>query len=388
MDSQFVAQPENSRTEYRNAVVRREVVTARATRSAQAGRTERGVICHSAELRAVLDQAYLVAPTNATVLMLGETGVGKEVIAETIHRASPRGSRPMIRVNCGAIPATLIEGELFGHERGAFTDAVARRIGSFEAAHGSTLFLDEVGELPLDMQVKLLRALQERTIDRLGGRHPIKVDVRVIAATNRDLKDAVARHAFREDLFYRLNVFPITIPPLRQRIGDIPALAWAFIDELAPKLGRKIDAISRESLDELQRHDWPGNVRELRNVIERALIIADSPVLRPTIDEDHPSMALLSSVRTSRVASSAADGDSQRLDALQSDHIRAVLESCGWRIRGEAGAARRLGLKPTTLESRMAKLGILRQSEVSPRTSDLVRRVNAYAARSFRGLRV
>src|SRR5688572_28254825 len=277
------------------------------------------IVCQSQGMRTALEHVDLVGPTNATVLLLGETGVGKELLAEAIHRASPRRDRPMIRVNCGAIPATLIEAELFGHERGAFTDAVTRRIGSFEAAHGSTLFLDEVGELPLDMQVKLLRALQERTIDRLGGRHPIKVDVRVIAETNRDLKDAVAHHAFREDLFYRLNVFPITIPPLRQRIDDIPALAWAFIDELAPRLGRRIEAISRESLDELQRHDWPGNVRELRNVIERALIIADSPVLRPTVDEDHPSMAFLSSVRTSRIASAATDGDTQRLDALQSD---------------------------------------------------------------------
>ena len=203
MDSQFVVQQQNSRAEYTDEPLSRDVVTARTIRRDPAHRTERGVVCKSAALRAALDQAYLVAPTNATVLMLGETGVGKEVLADVIHRASPRGSRPMIRVNCGAIPATLIEGELFGHERGAFTDAVARRIGSFEAAHGSTLFLDEVGELPLDMQVKLLRALQERTIDRLGGRHPIKVDDRVIAATNRDLKDAVARHAIREDLFYR-----------------------------------------------------------------------------------------------------------------------------------------------------------------------------------------
>jgi formate hydrogenlyase transcriptional activator len=233
------------------------------------------------------------------------------------------------------------------------------------------------------MQVKLLRALQERTIERLGGRHPIKVDVRIIAATNRDLKDAVARRTFREDLFYRLNVFPITIPPLRQRIEDIPAFAWAFIDELAPRLGRKIDAISRDSMDELQRHDWPGNVRELRNVIERALIIADGPLLRPTVDEDHPSTTFLSSLAASRRAPVAADGDTQRLDALQSDHIRAVLERCGWRIRGEAGAARRLGLKPTTLESRMAKLGIMRQGEASSGTSDLVRRVNAYTARSL-----
>lgn len=341
------------------------------------------MVFRSASMRAALDQAHLVAPTAASVLLLGETGVGKEVLAEAIHQASPRRNRPMVRVNCGAIPATLIEGELFGHEKGAFTGAVARRIGSFEAAHGSTLFLDEIGELPVEMQVKLLRALQERTIERLGGGRPVKVDVRIIAATNRDLRAAVKSHTFREDLFYRLNVFPITIAPLRERVDDIPMLAEAFVRELAPGLGRTIAAISPESMDELLRHDWPGNVRELRNVIERALIIAEGPILSPTVREDHPGVTFLSSVAPSS-ASLASDSDTARLDALQTDHIRSVLESCGWRIRGEAGAAQRLGLKPTTLESRMARLGILKNGEASRRTSDLVRRVNAYTARSFR----
>jgi transcriptional regulator with GAF, ATPase, and Fis domain len=335
-------------------------------------------------MRTALEHVDLVAPTNATVLLLGETGVGKEVLAEAIHRASPRRDRPMIRVNCGAIPATLIEAELFGHERGAFTDAIARRIGSFEAAHGSTLFLDEIGELPLDMQVKILRAIQERTIDRLGGRQPIKVDVRIIAASNRDLKEAVARRAFREDLFYRLNVFPITIPPLRDRVEDIPVLAKAFVDQLSRGLGKTIEAISRESLQELLRHDWPGNVRELRNVIERALIVADGPVLKPTVREDHPAATFLSRSDVRQSGASSEATDVQSLDTLQSDHIRAVLESCGWRIRGEAGAAQRLGLKPTTLESRMARLGIVRDNGASRSASHVVRQVNAYPMQEFR----
>jgi formate hydrogenlyase transcriptional activator len=334
MDIEFVVQAHDSRAAYGNPGVRRETIAARPADG----------VCRSDGFRAAIDQANLVAPTNATVLLLGETGVGKEVFAELIHRASPRASRPMIRINCGAIPATLMEAELFGHERGAFTDAVARRIGKFEAAHGSTLFLDEVGELPLEMQVKLLRVLQERTIERLGGGRPVKVDVRIIAATNRDLTQAVARRAFREDLFYRLNVFPITIPPLRERIDDIPALAWAFVEELAPRLGRKIDAISPDSLDELQRHDWPGNIRELRNVIERALIIADGPLLEPTVREDQPGVTFMA--------------------------------------RG--GSARRLELTPTMLESRMEKQGILKSAEPSRRPSDLVRRINAYTTRSFR----
>ena len=372
--NQHFAQQSDSQADYSNTGARPATVVARAT----------DIACPSRGMRTAFEQAELVAPTNATVLLQGETGVGKEILAEAIHRGSPRRARPMIRINCGAIPATLIEAELFGHERGAFTDAVARRIGSFEAAHGSTLFLDEIGELPLDMQVKILRALQERTIERLGGRRPITVDVRIIAATNRDLKQAVTHRAFREDLFYRLNVFPITIPPLRERVEDIAVLAQAFVDELAPRLGKKIDGIARESLQELQRHDWPGNVRELRNVIERALIIADGPLLKPTVREEYPPVAFLSSRDLPQVSASTEDSEVRSLDDLQSDHIRAVLESCGWRIRGEAGAAQRLGLKPTTLESRMAKLGIVRDSEASRSASTLVRRVNAYAARSLR----
>jgi transcriptional regulator with GAF, ATPase, and Fis domain len=291
---------------------------------------------------------HLVAPTSSTVLLLGETGVGKELFAQAIHDASPRRHQPMIRVSCAAIPPTLIESELFGHERGAFTNAVSRQIGRFEAASGSTLFLDEIGELPLEMQVKLLRVLQERTIERLGSHQSVKVDVRIVAATNRDLEKDVRHKTFREDLFYRLNVFPITIPPLREREEDIPALAWAFIEELSRTFGKRIEAIASQCLIDLQQYSWPGNVRELRNVIERALIVADTSTLAPTVP------------RTSLVACS-----STRLVDIQTQHIRSVLDSCGWRIRGERGAAQQLGLPPTTLESRMARLGI-RREEVHP----------------------
>jgi transcriptional regulator with GAF, ATPase, and Fis domain len=310
--------------------------------------TEGAIVYRSEAIRDVLALARHVAPTNSTVLLLGETGVGKEVFAQAIHDASPRRHRPMIRVSCAAIPATLIESELFGHERGAFTGALSRLIGRFEAANGSTVFLDEIGELPLEMQVKLLRVLEERTIERLGGTASIKVDVRIIAATNRDLDQAVRDNTFRADLFYRLNVFPITIPPLRERREDIPGLAWTFIDELSAACGKTIEAIASRSLAELQRYPWPGNVRELRNVIERAMILTTGPTLTPMVPH-------LKSVRPG--------ARSERLVDVQTEHIRSVLDSCGWRIRGVGGAAERLGLKPTTLDDRMVKLGILRNSD-------------------------
>jgi transcriptional regulator with GAF, ATPase, and Fis domain len=245
--------------------------------------TDGALVYSSDAIRSVLGHVHAVAPTSATVLLLGETGVGKELFAQLIHEASPRRRLPMVRVSCAAIPATLIERELFGHERGAFTDALSRQIGRFEAAHGSTLFLDEIGELPLATQVKLLRVLQERTIERLGSHQPIKVDVRIIAATNRDLEQAVLDRTFREDLFYRLNVFPINIPPLRERTEDIPALAATFMSELSGTFGKRIETISSRSLAELRRYSWPGNVRELRNVIERAMIVADGPTLMPIV---------------------------------------------------------------------------------------------------------
>ena len=303
------------------------------------------LVAESSAAKRVLDQIESVAPTDATVLLLGETGSGKEVFAQAIHRASERHARPMVTVSCAAIPATLIESELFGRERGAFTGALARQIGRFEMAHDSTIFLDEIGELPLDAQVKLLRVLQEKVIERLGGGQPVKINVRIIAATNRNLEKAVEDRTFREDLFYRLNVFPVTIPPLRQRVEDIPALVWTFIEEYSQAFRKPIESISRDSLAALQAYTWPGNVRELRNVIERAVIVSKGP--RLVVDLP--------------MVSVPASRNSMRLDDLEAQQIRRVLESVGWRVRGPGGAAELLGIKPNTLDSRMAKLGIARR---------------------------
>ena len=242
-------------------------------------RPPRRIVSDSAAMADVLGQIKQVAPTPATVLLLGETGVGKEVLAEAIHEMSPRRQRQMVRVNCAAMPTALIESALFGHERGAFTDAVARQIGRFEAANHSTLFLDEIGDLPGHIQVKLLRVLQERIFERLGSSQSVKVDVRIIAATNRNLEQAVADGTFREDLYYRLNVFPVTIPPLRDRTADIPGLVWEFVDEFSQAFGKPIETVSKKSMQQLQEHPWPGNVRELRNIIERAVIVATGPRL-------------------------------------------------------------------------------------------------------------
>jgi PAS domain S-box-containing protein len=305
------------------------------------------IIANGEATRRALAFVAQVSPTPATVLLLGETGVGKEVFAQAIHDLSPRHRRAMIKVNCAAIPSTLIESELFGREKGAFTGALSRQIGRFEAADHSTLFLDEIGEMPAATQVKLLRALQERVIERLGGNQPIKVDVRIIAATNRNLEKAVAEKTFREDLFYRLNVFPIVVPPLRERVEDIPELVWAFIDELTRSFGKNITSVPRETMLELQRYPWPGNVRELRNVIERAVILSTGRRLE--------GVALKAQVP-------ALSAQPSRLADFEADHIRKVLDSTNWRVRGTGGAAERLGLKPTTLESRMARLGIRRSA--------------------------
>jgi transcriptional regulator with GAF, ATPase, and Fis domain len=320
-------------------------------RDATTGRANGSIASDSVAIRRVIAQVEQVAPTTATVLLLGETGVGKEVFAQAIHNLSPRHRRTMIRVSCAAIPTALIESELFGRERGAFTGALSRQMGRFEAAHGSTIFLDEIGDLPLEVQVKLLRVLQERTVERLGANQSTKVDVRVIAATNKNLEQAVAANAFREDLFYRLNVFPITIPPLRERVADINPLVWTFIDEFSQAFGKNIEAISKESLVALQAHTWPGNVRELRNVIERAVIMATSPTLV---------VAAPAPVSKSRRTASS------KLVDIQAAHITSVLASCRWRIRGSGGAAERLGLRPTTLESRMSRLGISRDMSSAP----------------------
>jgi transcriptional regulator with GAF, ATPase, and Fis domain len=302
------------------------------------------IIGQSAALRRALEQVNQVAATDSTVLLLGETGTGKELLATQIHALSVRRNRAMVRVNCAAIPATLIESELFGREKGAFTGALARQIGRFEVANGSTIFLDEIGDLPRETQIKLLRVLQERQIERLGSPQPITVDTRIIAATHRNLEQRIAEGTFREDLYYRLNVFPIHVPPLRERLEDIPLLVWRFVQEFSKSFGKHVDSIAEDSMTALQRYEWPGNLRELRNVVERAMITSQGGRLTITAPE----------------TSVAASQRSQRLVDVEREHMRRVLDAANWRIRGPGGAAERLGVKPTTLETRMAKLGIKR----------------------------
>jgi formate hydrogenlyase transcriptional activator len=302
------------------------------------------IVGQSAAIRHVLEQVQQVAATDSTVLLLGETGTGKELFATQIHQLSARRSAAMVRVNCAAIPHALIESELFGREKGAFTGALSRQAGRFELADRSSIFLDEIGDLPLDVQVKLLRVLEERQVERLGSPKPIQVNTRIIAATHRDLEQRIADGTFREDLFYRMSVFPIRVPPLRDRIEDIPLLVWRFVGEFSKAFGKPIETISRENMTALQHYPWPGNIRQLRNVVERAMIVAIGP--RLTIAPPMPSVA--------------AGKRSIKLIDVETDHIRSVLESTAWRIRGIGGAADRLGLKPTTLETRMAKLGLSR----------------------------
>jgi formate hydrogenlyase transcriptional activator len=294
--------------------------------------------------RRVMELIEQVAATDSTVLLLGETGTGKEVFASRIHELGSRRHRPMVRVNCAAIPSTLIESELFGREKGAFTGALARQVGRFELADKATIFLDEIGDLPLDVQVKLLRVLEEGQVERLGSPQSIKVDTRIIAATHQDLQQRISEGAFREDLFYRLNVFPIRVPPLRERVEDIPNLVWQFVGEFSKAFGKRIESISNESIVALQQYPWPGNIRELRNIVERATIVCTGPRLTITVPP----------------TSTTAARRSLKLVDVERQHLRAVLDSTHWRIRGEGGAAARLGLKPTTLETRMARLGLKR----------------------------
>jgi PAS domain S-box-containing protein len=302
------------------------------------------VVGNSAGIRTVLKRAEQVAPTPSAALILGETGTGKELIARTIHELSPRSRHPMIKVNCAALPATLIESELFGREKGAYTGALSREVGRFELADKSTIFLDEIGELPLEVQSKLLRVLQEGEFERLGSSRTMHVDVRVIAATSRNLTDMMKEGKFREDLFYRLNVFPILIPPLRQRREDIPALLWHILRELGGKMGRTIERVEASTMTDFQNYSWPGSVRELHNAIERGLILnPGSSTFRaelPDLESTHVSL--------------------QKLNEVEAKHFREVLQATNWRIRGRAGAAEVLGLKPTTLEARLKKLGISR----------------------------
>ena len=319
------------------------------------------IIGTSAPLRAMLREVRQVAPTDATVLLTGETGTGKELVARAIHALSPRRERTLVKVNCGAIPAGLVESELFGHEKGAFTGALQRRLGRFELADRGTIFLDEVGELPLDAQVKLLRVLQEQEFERVGGGRPIRVDVRVIAATNRDLAVEVTEGRFRADLFYRLNVIPIRVPPLRERPGDVPLLVRHLLAQLQRKLAKPLRGVTPESLARLERYPWPGNVRELQNVLERAAVLARGPV----IDVPDPLRS-----PTSVPAGGAAGGDLPTLEEAERAHVREALRRTGGVIHGPRGAAALLDVKPTTLRSRMERLGILEVRRPRRRDAD------------------
>jgi len=305
------------------------------------------IVGKSSALQYVLFEVKQVAPTDATVLIVGETGTGKGMVAHAIHEISGRKNRPMITVNCAALPANLIESELFGREKGAFTGAYAKQVGRFEVANGGTIFLDEIGEMPLELQAKLLRVMQDGEFERLGSPWTVKVDVRVIASTSRDLKAEIRDKRFREDLYYRLNVFPISIPPLRMRTDDIPLLASHFIDKYARKFGRDIHGVSKNTMNKLRMYAWPGNVRELEHVIERAVITSTEPVLR------------LADQLENRPAESKEEHIIELAD-IERDHILKALRKSRWKIDGEGGAALLLGLHPSTLRFRLKKLNIKR----------------------------
>jgi formate hydrogenlyase transcriptional activator len=311
-----------------------------------------GIIGTSAPMKAVMQMVSQVAQTQSTVLLLGETGTGKELIAKAIHQASLRKDKLMITVNCAALPVDLIESELFGHEKGSFTGAIERRIGKWELADQGTLFLDEIGEMPLDLQVKILRALQEKEIERVGGKTPVKTDVRVIAATNRNLQKDVKHGSFRSDLFFRLNVFPILLPPLRERKQDIAALASHFLAKYAEKSGRKIVQISSNVLKQLGAYHWPGNIRELEHLIERSVLLTTGPVIRQlhlpeTVEQESNSIWAAAKIKT--------------IAQVEKEYIMLVLKSCNGKIAGPGGAAAALGIPPTTLNSKIKKLGITKE---------------------------
>jgi formate hydrogenlyase transcriptional activator len=314
----------------------------------------------SQKFREVLDDVYLVASVNSVVLIQGETGTGKELIAQAIHNASSRRNNRFVSLNCAAIPAALLESELFGHERGAFTGAIAQTVGRFQAANGGTIFLDEIGDLPLELQPKLLRALQEKQFERLGSTRTIQTDVRVIAATNQDLAQMVQDKKFRADLYYRLNVFPLTLPPLRERRQDIPLLAEHFVQQFSKQQGKVIDTIPDNVMNALEQHDWPGNIRELQNVIERGVIMTSGPVLssqtaKDLIRAETGPVHVLGSVEPTSIKSLA---DAERA------HITAILRETNWVVSGPRGAAAQLGVPRTTLTAKMQRLGI---ASVAPR---------------------
>jgi PAS domain S-box-containing protein len=335
---QVLAEQENARLQAQNVYLQEEI---KLTHNFEE------LIGSSTSLKKVLKNVERVAPTNSTVLITGETGTGKELIARAIHNLSLRKDRPLVKVNCAAIPAGLIESELFGHEKGAFTGALTKKMGRFEVADKGTIFLDEIGELPLDLQAKLLRILQEGEFERVGGTQTFKMNVRVIAATNRNLEQLSKSGHYRPDLYYRLNVFPIHLPALRERQDDIPLLAQYFVRRFAANFGKKIDRIPERLWTALQRYPWPGNIRELEHVIERAVILTEGPELAVVDWLSSPSQT-------------GNGGTFLTLEELERDHIVRTLEHTNWRVSGEKGAAKILGLNPTTLEARMKKLGITR----------------------------
>jgi formate hydrogenlyase transcriptional activator len=311
-----------------------------------------GIIGRSSSLRRVLQMIETVASGDSTVLLLGETGTGKELIARAIHSLSPRKNRPFVKLNCAAIPTGLLESELFGHERGSFTGAIAQKIGRLELAHQGSLFLDEIGDIPLELQPKLLRALQEREFERLGSTRTQKVDVRIVAATHRDLEGMILDKQFRSDLYYRLNVFPIQVPPLRERREDIPLLVHHFVRQAARRMRRVINTIPSETMEALIHYRWPGNIRELENTIERAVILSPGPVLQLSLRD-----------LKSRLAPGQNTDRHQTLEEVERNHILKTLKDTSWVLAGAAGAAARLGLNRSTLYFRMKRLGIVRSVE-------------------------
>jgi transcriptional regulator with GAF, ATPase, and Fis domain len=337
--------------EIQNVYLKEEVIEAKAFGE---------LVGQSAALRHIVSQIDLVAPTEASVLVLGESGTGKELVAREIHNRSRRKDKPLIRVNCASVPKDLYESEFFGHVRGAFTGAIKDRAGRFEAAHGGTLFLDEIGEIPLDLQSKLLRVLQEKRYERVGEDRTRLADVRIIGATNRDLKNEVAAGRFREDLYYRLNVFPIQVPPLRDRIEDIPLLARHFVDLSARELGCPKPRLTRAGIVKLQEYPWPGNIRELRNVIQRAVILSRGGVLEFDLPTGEPSP-----IPSGASARAQGDVDAEfltesELQRRERENLLIILGKTNWRIKGADGAAELLGVKPTTLVTRMKRMGLRR----------------------------
>jgi formate hydrogenlyase transcriptional activator len=308
-----------------------------------------GIVGQSSALRQVLRLVDTVATSDSTVLLLGETGTGKELIARALHARSLRRERALVKLNCAAIPGGLLESELFGHERGAFTGAITQKVGRLELANQGTLFLDEVGDIPLELQPKLLRVLQEREFEHLGSTRTTRVDVRLVAATHRDLETMMAQKQFRSDLYYRLNVFPIDVPPLRERTEDIPLLVRHFVEHFARRMGRTIETIPSETIETLTRYPWPGNIRELQNLIERAVILSPGPALQVPLRD-----------LNTRAISAQGGGRHETLEQAERAHILAALHEVQWVLSGPRGAAARLGLNRSTLQFRMKKLGIIR----------------------------